>query len=71
MWAENFTRACFLLILLFDLAGQLVNPFCCRFATRLTGIKENKKFQKTDQSNEQVSGLKLVVDEAKKRHNVK
>ncbi|MED6206779.1 putative galactinol--sucrose galactosyltransferase 2 [Stylosanthes scabra] len=42
-----------------------------QFATRLTGIKENAKFQKNGQNNEQVSGLKHVVDEAKKNHNVK
>ncbi|KAK8651312.1 hypothetical protein V6N13_140919 [Hibiscus sabdariffa] len=42
-----------------------------QFASRLTGIKENAKFQKNDQNNEQVSGLKLVVDEAKQQHNVK
>ena len=43
-----------------------------QFATRLTGIKENAKFQKrNEQNNEQVSGLKHVVDEAKKNHNVK
>ncbi|KAK7831709.1 putative galactinol--sucrose galactosyltransferase 2, partial [Quercus suber] len=39
------------------------------FATRLTGIKENEKFQKNDQKNE--PGLKQVVDEAKQHHNVK
>ncbi|TQD80640.1 hypothetical protein C1H46_033819 [Malus baccata] len=42
-----------------------------QFASRLTGIKENEKFQKNDHNNEQVSGLKLVVDEAKQHHNVK
>ncbi|KAK8611149.1 hypothetical protein V6N13_131210 [Hibiscus sabdariffa] len=42
-----------------------------QFASRLTGIKENAKFQKNDQNNEQVSGLKIVVDEAKQHHNVK
>ncbi|TQE07544.1 hypothetical protein C1H46_006864 [Malus baccata] len=42
-----------------------------QFASRLTGIKENKKFQKNDHNNEQVSGLKHVVDEAKQHHNVK
>lgn len=35
----------------------------CRFANRLTGIKENNKFQK--------KGLKHVVEEAKKQHSVK
>ncbi|GLT37378.1 hypothetical protein SLA2020_116970 [Shorea laevis] len=42
-----------------------------QFASRLTGIKENAKFQKNGQNNEQVSGLKHVVDEAKHHHNVK
>ncbi|KAB2608268.1 galactinol--sucrose galactosyltransferase 2 [Pyrus ussuriensis x Pyrus communis] len=42
-----------------------------QFASRLTGIKENEKFQKNDHNNEQVSGLKHVVDEAKQHHNVK
>ncbi|KAG5552429.1 hypothetical protein RHGRI_010489 [Rhododendron griersonianum] len=41
------------------------------FANRLTGIKENEKFQKNGKSNDQVPGLKIVVDEAKQRHNVK
>lgn len=42
-----------------------------QFATRLTGIKENNKFQKNGQNNEQTSGLKHVVDEAKQHYNVK
>nr|KJB14884.1 hypothetical protein B456_002G147800 [Gossypium raimondii] len=42
-----------------------------QFASRLTGIKENAKFKKNDQNNEQISGLKHVVDEAKQHHNVK
>ncbi|GLT40729.1 hypothetical protein SLA2020_148420 [Shorea laevis] len=42
-----------------------------QFASRLTGIKENEKFQKNSQNNEQAPGLKLVVDEAKQHHNVK
>ncbi|XP_057717722.1 probable galactinol--sucrose galactosyltransferase 2 [Arachis stenosperma] len=43
-----------------------------QFATRLTGIKENAKFQKkNEQNNEQDLGLKHVVDEAKKNYNVK
>lgn len=42
-----------------------------QFANRLTGIKENAKFQKNGQSNDQVPGLKLVVDDAKHNHNVK
>ncbi|KAK9290595.1 hypothetical protein L1049_008766 [Liquidambar formosana] len=42
-----------------------------QFANRLTGIKENAKFQKNGQNNDQVPGLKHVVDEAKHHHNVK
>ncbi|KAJ6823768.1 putative galactinol--sucrose galactosyltransferase 2 [Iris pallida] len=43
-----------------------------QFANRLTGIKENEKFQKkTDGINHQTPGLKVVVDEAKQHHNVK
>ncbi|KAF5473294.1 hypothetical protein F2P56_009916 [Juglans regia] len=42
-----------------------------QFASRLTGIKENTKFQKNGQNNDQVSGLKQVVDESKQHHNVK
>ncbi|XP_006489932.2 probable galactinol--sucrose galactosyltransferase 2 [Citrus sinensis] len=42
-----------------------------QFASRLTGIKENSKFQKKCQNSEQVSGLKHVVDESKQNHNVK
>lgn len=42
-----------------------------RFASRLTGIKENAKFQKNGQKEKQASGLKLVVDEAKQHQNVK
>ncbi|XP_010257201.1 PREDICTED: probable galactinol--sucrose galactosyltransferase 2 [Nelumbo nucifera] len=42
-----------------------------QFASRLTGIKENAKFQKNDKNGEQVSGLKHVVEEAKEHHNVK
>ncbi|RHN79116.1 putative galactinol--sucrose galactosyltransferase, Alpha-galactosidase [Medicago truncatula] len=38
-----------------------------QFATRLTGIKENTKFQKDGESN----GLRHVVDQTKQRHNVK
>ncbi|KAI4300775.1 hypothetical protein L6164_034111 [Bauhinia variegata] len=34
-----------------------------QFATRLIGIKENGKFQKNGQNNEQISGLKHIVDE--------
>lgn len=46
-----------------------------QFANRLTGIKENEKFQKNgkkeEQSDQEGSGLKHVVQEAKQRHNVK
>ncbi|KAK4799097.1 hypothetical protein SAY86_024462 [Trapa natans] len=42
-----------------------------QFASRLTGIKENSKFQKNGQNSEQVFGLKHVVDEAKQQHRVK
>ncbi|CAL5351957.1 probable galactinol--sucrose galactosyltransferase 2 [Camellia sinensis] len=42
-----------------------------QFANRLTGIKENEKFQKNGKSNDQVPGLKIVVDESKQHHNVK
>lgn len=41
-----------------------------QFASRLTGIKENAKFQKNG-SNDQLPGLKHVVDDAKKEHKVK
>ncbi|XAR68535.1 Galactinol--sucrose galactosyltransferase [Bertholletia excelsa] len=42
-----------------------------QFANRLTGIKENEKFQKNAKTNEQVPGLKIVVEEAKQNQNVK
>lgn len=42
-----------------------------QFASRLTGIKENSKFRKNGQNDEPVSGLKHVVEEAKKGHDVK
>nr|BAG74565.1 alkaline alpha galactosidase [Tetragonia tetragonoides] len=44
-----------------------------QFANRLTGIKENAKFQKkkNGEDKDQVPGLKHVVEEAKQRHNVK
>lgn len=42
-----------------------------RFANRLTGIKENAKFQKNGKPEEQESGLKHVVRDAKEQHNVK
>lgn len=44
-----------------------------QFATMLTGIKENAKFQKSKngEHNEPTSGLKHLVDGVKKHHNVK
>ncbi|XP_052172849.1 probable galactinol--sucrose galactosyltransferase 2 [Diospyros lotus] len=42
-----------------------------QFANRLTGIKENEKFKRNGKDSDQVPGLKIVVDEAKQRHNVK
>ncbi|XP_012086141.2 probable galactinol--sucrose galactosyltransferase 2 isoform X2 [Jatropha curcas] len=42
-----------------------------QFASRLTGIKENEKFQKNDKKNEESTGLKYVVEHAKKDYNVK
>ncbi|CAK9157183.1 unnamed protein product [Ilex paraguariensis] len=42
-----------------------------QFANRLTGIKENAKFHKNGKKEDQVPGLKHVVDEAKEHHNVK
>ncbi|XP_059668423.1 probable galactinol--sucrose galactosyltransferase 2 [Cornus florida] len=42
-----------------------------QFANRLTGIKENAKFQKNGENNDKAPGLKHVVDEAKQHHNVK
>ncbi|XP_010278962.1 PREDICTED: probable galactinol--sucrose galactosyltransferase 2 isoform X2 [Nelumbo nucifera] len=52
------------------------NPNCivqegAQFASRLTGIKENAKFQKRGKNSDQASGLKHVVEEAKEHHNVK
>ncbi|KAJ6314136.1 hypothetical protein OIU78_017738 [Salix suchowensis] len=41
-----------------------------RFASRLTGIKENSKFQKNGEKNEQAIGLKHVVDDAKQCRDV-
>ncbi|KAL0346248.1 UNVERIFIED_CONTAM: putative galactinol--sucrose galactosyltransferase 2 [Sesamum radiatum] len=41
-----------------------------QFANRLTGIKENEKFQKNGKADEHESGLKLVVKKAKQQHNV-
>ncbi|KAL7138491.1 hypothetical protein ABFS83_10G167800 [Erythranthe nasuta] len=42
-----------------------------QFANRLTGIKENAKFQKNRETDEEESGLKHVVRDAKQQHNVK
>ncbi|TVU44474.1 hypothetical protein EJB05_03917 [Eragrostis curvula] len=52
-----------------------------KFASRLTGIKENAKFQKKNQQakdenqsekeNQSAPGLKLLVEEAKREHGVK
>ncbi|KAA8517057.1 hypothetical protein F0562_017125 [Nyssa sinensis] len=42
-----------------------------QFASRLTGIKENAKFQKNIKNNDRVIGLQHVVDEAKQHNNVK
>ncbi|KAL2466089.1 putative galactinol--sucrose galactosyltransferase 2 [Abeliophyllum distichum] len=42
-----------------------------QFANRLTGIKENAKFQKNGKNEENEAGLKYVVEEAKQWHNVK
>ncbi|CAL9164543.1 probable galactinol--sucrose galactosyltransferase 2 [Musa acuminata AAA Group] len=42
-----------------------------QFASRLTGIKENAKFQRKQGEGERRSGLKLVVEEVKKRRDVK
>lgn len=47
-----------------------------QFATMLTGIKENAKFQKkkngqNNEQSEQTSGLKHLVDGVKQHHNVK
>jgi Raffinose synthase or seed imbibition protein Sip1 len=42
-----------------------------RFANRLTGIKENAKFQNNKGENEQNPGLKQLVDEVEQQNNVK
>ncbi|XP_058072563.1 probable galactinol--sucrose galactosyltransferase 2 isoform X2 [Magnolia sinica] len=54
-----------------DVTAEGVDEGLKRFANRLTGIKENSKFQKNGRNDDQVPGLKLVVDEAKQQHNVK
>ncbi|KAL3614163.1 hypothetical protein CASFOL_042237 [Castilleja foliolosa] len=42
-----------------------------QFANRLIGIEENAKFQKNEKADEQESGLKHVVKNAKQQHDVK
>ncbi|CAL9052449.1 unnamed protein product [Musa banksii] len=42
-----------------------------QFASRLTGIKENAKFHRKQGEGKRRSGLKLVVEEVKKRRDVK
>lgn len=42
-----------------------------RFANRLTGIKENSKFQNKKGENEQTPGLKQLVHDVKQQNNVK
>lgn len=42
-----------------------------QFASMLTGIKENEKFQKSRETHEESTGLKHVVEDAKQHHNVK
>lgn len=51
--------------------AQAVVQEGAQFASRLTGIKENSKFQKNGEKTEQDTGLKHVVEDAKKHHNVK
>ncbi|KAL8091985.1 hypothetical protein AgCh_034318 [Apium graveolens] len=41
------------------------------FASRLTRIKENVKFQNKEKTDNQTPGLQILVNDAKKRHNVK
>ncbi|CAN0910023.1 Probable galactinol--sucrose galactosyltransferase 2 [Linum grandiflorum] len=42
-----------------------------QFASMLTGIKENEKFQKSRETHEESTGLKHLVEDAKQHHNVK
>lgn len=42
-----------------------------QFASRLTGIKENTKFQDKGNDGEETPGLKKLVDETKEEHGVK
>eukprot|EP00262_Sarcandra_glabra_P016005 TRINITY_DN5066_c0_g1_i1.p1 TRINITY_DN5066_c0_g1~~TRINITY_DN5066_c0_g1_i1.p1 ORF type:complete len:776 (-),score=86.54 TRINITY_DN5066_c0_g1_i1:238-2565(-) len=53
-----------------EVASNAIPEGGAQFTKRLTGIKENEKFQK-DAKNGQVPGLKLVVDDAKQNYNVK
>ncbi|XP_057770328.1 probable galactinol--sucrose galactosyltransferase 2 [Salvia miltiorrhiza] len=52
-------------------AAEAVVQEGAQFANRLTGIKENEKFKKNGQTDEQESGLKQVVKTSKQQHNVK
>lgn len=52
--------------LFLGIIDPLDNANACRFATRLTGIKENTKFQKNGGN-----GLEHVVDQTKQLHNMK
>ncbi|KAL3626191.1 hypothetical protein CASFOL_029740 [Castilleja foliolosa] len=57
-------------------SGIKEDPNCvvqegAQFANRLIGIKENAKFQKNEKADEQESGLKHVVKNAKQQHDVK
>ncbi|KAK9671035.1 hypothetical protein RND81_12G002400 [Saponaria officinalis] len=62
-----------------QIGNEVINNEQCvvqegaQFANRLTGIKENGKFQKKNYGEDSsvVPGLKLVVDDAKQRHKVK
>ncbi|KAK1367493.1 hypothetical protein POM88_043054 [Heracleum sosnowskyi] len=42
-----------------------------QFASRLTGIKENVKFQNKEKTDNQPPGLQILVNDAKKHHSVK
>ncbi|XP_038972675.1 probable galactinol--sucrose galactosyltransferase 2 isoform X2 [Phoenix dactylifera] len=57
--------------LLFSCVGDVRCLTRWLFPRRLTGIKENAKFQKKNGEEDQSPGLKVVVDEAKQHHNVK
>nr|GEV90874.1 probable galactinol--sucrose galactosyltransferase 2 [Tanacetum cinerariifolium] len=49
--------------------SNVVGQEGAQFANRLTGIKENEKFQK--QKDDHAPGLRHVIDEDKENHNVK